>query len=109
MEEKDYVAAGSTALIDAIGYSIKHIDSVYKYIREEDIPNHILFVIITDGEENSSIEYSSDEVKRMIKERQDNKNWEFVFIGANIDAVETARHIGIAEEYAFNFISYSIG
>lgn len=109
MVSKDYVPAGSTALIDAIGYSIKHIDSVYKYIREEDIPEHTLFVIITDGYENASHVYSSDEVKKMIKDRQDNKNWEFLFIGANIDAVETASNIGIDREYAFNYIADKIG
>lgn len=109
MDSKDYVPAGSTALIDAIGYSIKHIDSVYKYIREEDIPEHTLFVIITDGYENASHNFSSDEVKKMIQDRQDNKNWEFLFIGANIDAVETASNIGIDRDYAFDYVADSIG
>ncbi len=109
MTENDYVPCGCTALIDAIGHSIKHIDSVHKYIREEDIPDHTLFIIITDGLENASHKYSSDEVKEMIKDRQDKKNWEFMFIGANIDAVETAKDMGINRDYSFNYISDSVG
>ena len=109
MTNKDYVPSGCTALIDAIGYSIKHIDSVHKYIREEDIPDHTLFIIITDGLENASHKYSSDEVKKMIKDRQNKKNWEFMFIGANIDAIETAEDMGIDRDYSFNYISDSVG
>ena len=109
MTKKNYVPSGCTALIDAIGYGIKHIDSVHKYIREEDIPEHTLFIIITDGLENASHDYSSDEVKDMIKERQEKKNWEFLFIGANIDAVETGKDIGICEDYLFNYIADGVG
>lgn len=109
MTRKDYRADGSTALIDAIGYSIKHIKDVHKYIREEDIPEHTLFVIITDGCENSSSVFSFKEVKMMIKEQQEKSNWEFLFIGANIDAVGTASNYGICEDYAFNYLADRIG
>lgn len=109
MTEKDYIPRGSTALIDAIGYSIKHIANIHKYIRKEDVPEHTLFVIITDGMENASHVFSSDEVKKMIKHEEEKYGWEFLFIGANIDAVETAKTYGIREDYAFNHISDSRG
>lgn len=109
MTDKDYIPWGNTALIDAIGYSIKHIKNIYKYIREEDKPEHTLFVIITDGLENSSIDYSSDEVKKMIEEQKKNENWEFMFIGANIDSVETAKHFGIERDYSYNYLADSEG
>lgn len=104
MTEKEYVPRGSTALIDALGYSIKHITNIHKYIREEDVPEHTLFVIITDGMENASHDFSSDEVKKMIKHEEEKYGWEFMFIGSNIDAVETAKGYGISAEYAFNHI-----
>lgn len=109
MTRNDYKPIGGTALIDALGESIKHIKNVHKYIRKEDIPEHTLFVIITDGMENSSRKYSSKEVKDMINEQEKNANWEFMFIGANIDAVETAKRYGIREDYAFDYLSDSIG
>ena len=109
MTTKDYKPSGCTALIDAIGYSIKHIKKIYKYIREEDVPDHTLFVIITDGLENSSRDFSSSEVKKMIKEQQDKHNWEFLFIGANIDAIETATHYGIDRDYSFNYLADETG
>lgn len=109
MTKKNYVPSGCTALIDAIGYGIKHISNIYKYIRPEDIPDHTLFIIITDGLENASHTYSSDEVKKMIKEKQDKDNWEFMFIGANIDAVETAEDMGIYNDYAINYMADGLG
>ena len=109
MTKKNYVPSGCTALIDAIGYGIKHISSVHKYIRPEDIPDHTLFIIITDGLENASHTYSSNEVKEMIKDKQDNDNWEFMFIGANIDSVETAEEMGIDKDYAINYMADEIG
>ena len=104
MTEKEYVASGSTALIDAMGDAIKHIKDVHKYIREEDVPEHTIFIITTDGYENSSHKYSSDEVKKMV-EAQKEKGWEFIFLGANIDAVETARAYGISEDRSVSFIN----
>ena len=108
MTEKDYVPSGCTALIDALGGAIKHIRNVHKYIREEDIPAHTIFVITTDGLENASHHYSSDQVKRMVAEQKE-KGWEFLFLGANIDAVETAKMYGIDKDRSVNFVPDSIG
>ncbi len=102
MTDKEYFVRGSTALLDAIGRTIKHIGNIHKYVREEDVPAHTIFVITTDGMENSSREYSSDKVKKMI-EKKKAKGWEFLFLGANIDAVETAKHFGIEKERAVNY------
>lgn len=104
MELNDYVPSGSTALIDAMGDAIHHIRNVHKYIREEDIPEHTMFVIMTDGEENASHRYSSDEVKKMVSQQKEN-GWEFLFLGANIDSVETAKEYGIDERRATNYHS----
>jgi uncharacterized protein YegL len=103
LTENDYVPAGSTALIDAIGDAIHHIGNVHKYAREEDRPEKTMFVITTDGMENASHRYSADEVRSMIKRQQEKYGWEFLFLGANIDAVETARLYGIREDRSVNF------
>ena len=108
MKEEDYVPYGCTALIDALGNSISHIGEVHRYIRKEDVPEHTIFVITTDGLENASRKYSSDEVKKMVEEKKE-EGWEFIFLAANIDAVETARQYGIKEEMAVNYISDEIG
>ena len=102
MTEEDYCVGGSTALIDAIGTSIEKIDGIHRYIRAEDVPEHTMFIIITDGMENASRRFSSREVKKMI-EKHKKSGWEFLFIGANIDSVETARHFGISEDRAVNY------
>ena len=94
---KDYVAAGNTALYDAIGDAINHIKNVHKYAREKDLPEHTVFVITTDGMENASREYTREKVKSMIKEREE-AGWQFVFVAANIDAVRTGTSIGIRED-----------
>ena len=98
----DYQVGGCTALIDAIGSAVHHIRNVHKYIREEDVPENTLFVITTDGLENSSRKYDSDTVKSMVKAQQE-KGWNFLFLGANIDAVETAGRFGISRDFAANF------
>ena len=103
MTEEDYCVGGCTALIDAIGGAIHHIANVHKYARPEDVPAHTVFVITTDGMENASRSYSAGEVRKTIRRMQEEKGWEFLFIGANIDAVETARHFGIAEDRAVNY------
>lgn len=103
MTEKEYCARGGTALIDAIGGAIKHIKNVHKYIRSEDVPAHTMFIITTDGQENSSCVYSSSDVKKMIEEQKEKCGWEFLFIGANIDAVETAARYGIDSDRAVNY------
>ncbi|MCR5653802.1 MAG: hypothetical protein K6F88_08390 [Ruminococcus sp.] len=103
MTEEDYTVRGCTALIDAIGSTIEHIKRIHKYARDEDVPEHTMFVIMTDGLENASRRFSSSEVKRMIEKRKESDGWEFLFIGANIDAVETARYFGINENRAVNY------
>ena len=108
MEDNDYIASGSTALIDAMGDAIKHIKTVHKYIREEDVPENTIFMITTDGYENASSKYSSDEVKKMV-EKQKEEGWEFLFLAANIDAVETAKSYGISEDRATNYVHDSVG
>lgn len=99
----DYWVRGCTALIDAIGTQLEHIGKIHRYARKEDVPASTMFVIITDGQENASRRYSSAEVKRSIEKHKEADGWEFLFIGANIDAVETAKHFGIAEERAVNY------
>ena len=109
MTENDYKPRGSTALIDAIGRTIKHIVNIHKYQRREDVPENTIFVIITDGMENASHIYSSEQVKKMIEHEKEKYGWEFIFLGANIDAVETARQFGIAQDRAVNYKSDSRG
>ncbi len=103
MTERDYTVGGCTALLDALGSSIHHIRNVHKYAREEDVPARTLFVITTDGMENASRGFTSEEVKQLIQKMKEEKNWEFLFLAANIDAVETARRMGISEDRAVNF------
>ncbi len=103
LTDRQYYVEGCTALIDAIGGAIHHIGSIHKYAREEDVPEHTIFVITTDGMENASHRYGSDEVKRMVKRQKEKYGWEFLFLGANIDAVETAAHFGIMEDRAVTF------
>ena len=103
MTDKDYTVRGCTALIDAIGGAIHHIRNIHKYARPEDVPEHTMFVITTDGQENSSHRYTSEQVKKMIERQKEKYGWEFLFIGANIDAVETAARYGISKDRAVNY------
>ena len=103
MTAEDYTVGGCTALIDAIGDAIRHIANVHKYARPEDVPAHTVFVITTDGMENASRKYSAAEVKRRIQRQKEERGWEFLFIGANIDAVETAARFGINPDRAVNY------
>ena len=100
---KEYYVRGCTALLDAIGGAIHHIGNIHKYARPEDVPEHTLFVITTDGMENASRRYSARRVKEMIQRQKEQYGWEFLFLGANIDAVETAGHLGIAPDRAVNY------
>lgn len=109
MTDRDYTVRGCTALIDAIGGAIHHIGNIHKYARPADVPEHTMFVITTDGMENASHRYSSDEVKKMIERQKEKYGWEFLFIGANIDAVETAKHFGIGADRAVNYNADSRG
>lgn len=108
MTDKDYVVGGCTALIDAIGGSIRHIGRLHKYFGEA-APAHTMFVITTDGQENASRKYTAEQVKEMIKRQKEKYGWEFLFIGANIDAVETAARYGIDEDRAVNYCADSEG
>ena len=100
---KDYQVGGCTALMDAIGGAIHHIGNIHKYARPEDVPEHTIFVITTDGMENASHRYSSDKVKAMIRHQQEKYGWEFLFLAANIDAVQTAAKFGIRPDRAVNY------
>ncbi len=103
MTDRDYFVCGGTALLDAIGGAIRHIGNIHKYARQEDVPEHTLFVITTDGMENASRRYDSETVKKMIERQKRKYSWDFLFLGANIDAVETARHFGIDADRAVNY------
>ena len=103
MTEKDYVVGGCTALLDALGDAIRHIAAIHRYARKEDRPDSTTFVIMTDGMENASRFYGSDEVKRMIRHEKEKYGWEFLFLAANIDAVETAARMGIRPDRAVNY------
>ena len=108
MTRDDYFTGGCTALMDALGDAIKHISNVHKYAREEDVPAHTLFVITTDGEENASSRYSASRVREIIKDKE-KQGWEFLFLAANIDAVETAGRIGIGAERSANYRFDGVG
>ena len=109
MTEKDYFVRGSTALLDAIGGAIHHIGNVHKYARPEDRPAKTLFIITTDGMENASRRYTYEKVKTMIERQKEKYGWEFLFLGANIDAVTTASMFGIERDMAVNYNSDSEG
>ena len=107
--EDDYYVRGCTALLDAVGCAIHHIGNVHKYARDEDRPDKTMFVITTDGMENASVIYSYRDVKRMIKRQQEKYGWEFIFLGANMDAVEAAGRIGIRADRAARFHNDDVG
>lgn len=109
MTDKEYYVRGCTALLDAVGGVIRHIGNVHKYAREEDRSEKTIFVITTDGLENASREYSYDRVKRMVERQKEKYGWEFLFLGANIDAIETAGKFGISADRAANYHSDHIG
>lgn len=109
MTNRDYEVGGCTALLDAIGGAIHHIGNIHKYARPEDVPEHTMFIITTDGMENASRFYSVDRVRHMIERQTEKYGWEFLFLGANIDAIETARSFGIGADRAVNYHSDSEG
>lgn len=109
MTERDYFVRGCTALLDAVGGAVRHIGNIHKYARPEDVPEHTLVVITTDGMENASRHFTAPQVKEMVKRQQKRFGWEFLFLGANIDAVETAAHFGIAPQHAANYHCDSVG
>lgn len=109
MNDKQYYVRGCTALLDALGGAIHHIGNVHKYAREEDRPEKTLFIITTDGMENSSHKYSYDKVKKMVERQKKKYGWEFLFLGANIDAIEVAGRFGISANRAINYECDSVG
>lgn len=109
MTDEDYSVHGCTALLDAVGGAIHHIGNVHKYARPEDVPEHTVFIITTDGMENASHRYSRAEIKRKIKRQQERYGWEFIFLAANIDAEETAEGMGIRRERAVNYTRDAAG
>ena len=105
MVTEEYCVGGCTALLDAVGGAIRHIGNIHKYARKEDVPEKTLFVITTDGMENASRRYSYREVKRLITNQREKYGWEFIFLGANIDAEEEGAKFGIDREMAVNYHS----
>ena len=103
MNDRQYFVRGCTALLDAVGGAIHHIGNVHKYAREEDRPDKTLFIITTDGMENSSKRYSYEKVKKMVERQQEKYGWEFLFLGANIDAIKEAGRFGISPSRAVNY------
>ena len=101
----EYYVRGSTALLDALGGAIHHIGNVHKYAREEDRPEKTIFIITTDGMENASRNYSYQDVKKMVERQKEQYGWEFLFLGANMDAVKEARRFGIGADRSVSFIS----
>lgn len=109
MTDRQYYVRGCTALLDALGGAIHHIGNVHKYAREEDVPEKTIFVITTDGMENASRTYSLDRVRRMVERQQKQYHWEFLFLGANIDAIAEASRFGIHASRAANYVHDSAG
>ena len=109
MTRQQYTPGGCTALLDAIGGAIHHIGNVHRYAREEDRPEHTLVIITTDGMENASRRYTAEEVRRMIERQKSLYGWEFLFLGANIDAVQTAGRFGIGADRAVDYNSDAQG
>lgn len=103
MNDKQYYVRGCTALLDALGGAIHHIKNIHKYARAEDVPEKTLFIITTDGMENASSQYSYDKVRKMVEHEKEKYHWEFLFLGANIDAIEVAGRFGINANRAVNF------
>ena len=103
MTEEEYFTRGCTALLDAVGGAIHHIGNVHKYARKEDVPEKTLFIITTDGYENASKRYDYDKVRKMIERQKEKYGWEFLFLGANIDAAAEAKRFGISADRAVNY------
>ena len=103
MNDRQYYVRGCTALLDALGGAIHHIGNIHKYARHDDVPEKTLFIITTDGMENASRQYSYDQVRMMVERQKDTYHWEFLFLGANMDAIKVARRFGIQANRAVNY------
>jgi len=104
ISEKEYCPSGCTALLDTVGHAIKHIAGIHRYSRPQDVPEKTLFMITTDGMENASRHYSLEKVRAMIEKERGKYGWEFVFVGANIDAIATAGAMGIPSDRSANYV-----
>ena len=109
LTDSQYYVRGCTAFFDAFGGAIHHIGNIHKYARKDDVPEKTLFIIITDGLENSSRRYTVDKVRHMVSRQQKKYHWEFLYLGANIDAVEEAGRVGIHASRAANYVHDSAG
>lgn len=109
MNDKQYYVRGCTALLDALGGAVKHIKTVHKYAREDDRPEKTVFIVTTDGMENSSRKYDYDEVRKMVEKQRKEAGWEFIFLGANLDSVEYAGRMGFSAKTSVNYESDSRG
>ena len=109
MNDSQYFVGGCTALLDALGKTIKHINKVQKALPEGECPDRTMFIITTDGQENSSHEYSYEKIKKMIEKKRDKKKWEFLFLAANMDAISAAANMGIAADRAVRYRCDSVG
>lgn len=109
MNDTQYYVRGCTALLDAIGGAIHHIGNVHKYARTEDVPEKTLFIITTDGMENASKRYDYRRVKKMVEHQKAKYHWEFIFLGANIDAVEVAGRFGVSASHAVRYECDNVG
>ena len=109
MTTEDFCVGDCTALLDALGGTIRHIADIHRYARQEDVPEHTAFVIMTDGMENASRCFSGDEVRKMIRHEKEQYGWEFLFLAANIDAAEAAARIGVSSDRAVNYHADSRG
>lgn len=105
LTEEEYYTRGCTALLDAVGGAIKHIANIHKYARKEDRPEHVMFFINTDGYENASHEYSYEKIKTMIGLEREKFDWEFIFVGADIDAFDTAEMLGVSHDRVVNIVN----
>ena len=109
LTEKEYFTCGCTALLDAVGGTIHHIGNIHKYARREDVPEKTMFIITTDGYENASRRYDYERVRRMIERQKERYGWEFLFLGANIDAAKEAARFGIGADRAVNYKCDKVG
>lgn len=109
LTDREYYVRGCTALLDAIGRAIRHIGNIHKYARPEDVPEKTIFIITTDGMENASVEYTYRKIEQMIRRQQEQYGWEFLFLGANMDAVCVAAKMGIRRERAATYVNDAEG
>jgi len=109
MTEEEYFTRGCTALLDAVGVAIHHIGNIHKYARKEDVPEKTVFIITTDGYENASKRYDYDKVRKMIERQKEEYGWEFLFLGANIDAAAEAKRFGISADRAVDYLADAEG